>query len=52
METRRKQSAKTRMRIELPVVVIEMYNQEIEEIQVIVQNHFYLHDRYAKKNSR
>jgi len=32
----------------LPVVIIEMYNREIEEILVNVRNHFYLHDQYAK----
>ena len=35
-------------RIILPVVIIEKYNQEIEEILVIVLNHFYLHVQYAK----
>ena len=26
-----------------------MYNREIEEIQVSVQNHFYRHDQFARR---
>jgi hypothetical protein len=36
----------------LLVVRIDMYNQEIEEKQEIVQNDVYLRDQYAKYSKR